>query len=235
MNLCVHFFSSALPVALIGVIITHMIRDHYDTVKQNTGTSAALCIVSKHRTPEEILSYYEQGERIFAENRAEELISKAEVLPADIQWHFIGHLQRNKVRKILPYVSMIQSLDSIALADVIEKEAARIGKVIPVLAEFHLALEDTGKSGLDASEADALFAHCEKLEHVRIEGIMAMGPHTDNRNRIREVFTQGRELFDTLKKTYDIHILSMGMSDDYTEALACGSNMVRIGTYLFEK
>lgn len=212
-----------------------MIRDHYDTVKQNIGNAASLCIVSKHRTPEEILSYYEQGERIFAENRAEELIHKAEVLPSDIQWHFIGHLQRNKVRRILPFVSMIQSLDSIALADVIEKEAARTGRIVPVLAEFHLATEDTGKSGLDAKDADALFAHCAKLEHVRIDGIMAMGPHTDNRDRIREVFTQGRELFDTLKKTYDIHILSMGMSDDYTEALACGSNMVRIGTYLFEK
>ncbi len=214
-----------------------MIRAHYESVKRNTGSQASLCIVSKHRSPEEILSYYDEGERIFAENRADELVRKASQLPKDIEWHFIGHLQRNKVRQILPVTVMIQSLDSIALADVIEKEAARINKVMPVLAEFHLAQEDTSKTGLSVSQADELFAHCKDLPYVRIEGIMVMGPHTDDKERIAEVFRKAKDLFDDLKSRYgeEIRILSMGMSSDYETALECGSNMVRIGTYLFEE
>lgn len=214
-----------------------MIREHYDLVKKNIAGRASLCIVSKHRSTDEILSYYELGERIFAENRADELTAKAEVLPKDIEWHFIGHLQRNKVRRILPVTSMIQSLDSIELADVIEKEAARIDKVMPVLAEFHLAGEDTNKSGLPAGQADALFEHCRNLPHVRIEGIMVMGPHTDDEKRITEVFEEAHKLFTTLQEKYgeEIRILSMGMSSDYETALRCGSGMVRIGTYLFEE
>ncbi len=214
-----------------------MIRDHYDLVKKNIAGRASLCIVSKHRSTEEILSYYELGERIFAENRADELLAKAEVLPGDIEWHFIGHLQRNKVRRILPVTAMIQSLDSIELADVIEKEAARIDKTMPVLAEFHLAGEDTNKSGLPADQADALFEHCRTLEHVQIKGIMVMGPHTDDEKRISEVFSEAHKLFLSLQEKYgeEIHILSMGMSSDYETALRCGSGMVRIGTYLFEE
>ena len=214
-----------------------MIRAHYESVKRNTGTQAALCIVSKHRSPEEILSYYDEGERIFGENRADELVRKASQLPQDIRWQFIGHLQRNKVRQILPVTAMIQSLDSIALADVIEKEAARINMVMPVLAEFHLAEEDTAKTGLAQDQADELFSHCRGLPHVRIEGIMVMGPHTDDKERIAEVFQKAKDLFDDLRNRYgeDIRILSMGMSSDYETALKCGSNMVRIGTYLFEE
>lgn len=214
-----------------------MIQAHYDTVKRNIGPGVQLCAVTKRRSLEEILSLYEAGERIFAENRADELIARAEALPKDIQWHFIGHLQRNKVRRLLPYVSMIQSLDSIALAEEIEKEAARLNRIVPVLAEFHLALEDTGKSGLSPDQAEEVFDRCFALAHLRPEGIMVMGPHGADQKRIAEVFTAARRLYESLQERYgsDIRILSMGMSSDYETAVSCGSNMVRIGTYLFEE
>ena len=213
-----------------------MNTSHYETVKNTVKDKAQLCIVTKRHTVDEIMPFYDLGERIFAENRADELIPKAEQMPKDIQWHYIGHLQRNKVRKVLPYVSMIQSLDSIGLADVLEKEAARIDKVIPVLAEFHLASEDTNKSGLGKEDAKAFFDHCQTLDHIKLEGIMVMGPHTDDKERIAEVFNDAYALFKELQETYgeEIRILSMGMSADYPIAVACGSTMVRIGTYLFQ-
>ena len=214
-----------------------MIRNHYETVK-NSLNGAELCIVTKYRSTEEILSYYAEGERIFAENHAQELLAKAPLLPDDIRWQFIGHLQRNKVRSILPYVSCIQSLDSLELAKVIEKEAARIGKTVSVLAEFHLAEEDENKTGLQKEDASAFFTEVMKLEHLDLCGIMAMGPHTQDSERICSVFREGKELFDALQKEYGsekIRILSMGMSSDYTLALSCGSTMVRIGTYLFQE
>ena len=196
-----------------------------------------LCVVTKRRTDEEVMSYYEEGERIFAENRAQDLIRRASALPDDISWQFIGHLQKNKVRSILPVVSCIQSLDSIALAEIIEKEAARINKTVDVLAEFHLASEDENKTGLNPDEAFAFFDEVMKLEHLNLSGIMAMGPHTDDEQLVRDVFLQGKKLFDALQERYGkdrITTLSMGMSSDYKTALTCGSTMVRIGTYLFE-
>ena len=182
------------------------------------------------------MSYYHEGERIFAENRAQDLCARASRMPDDIRWQFIGHLQRNKVRSVLPYVSCIQSLDSLRLAQTIEEEAARIRKTVDVLAEFHLASEDSRKTGLDAAEASAFFAEVSQLAHLHLKGIMVMGPHTDDRDRIRTVFLQGKELFDSLREEYggDIGVLSMGMSADWDIALSCGSTMVRVGTYLFE-
>ena len=213
-----------------------MIREHYEQVKSSLH-GAVLCIVTKRRTDEEVMSYYEEGERIFAENRAQDLIRRASALPDDISWQFIGHLQKNKVRSILPVVSCIQSLDSISLAEIIEKEAARINKTVDVLAEFHLASEDENKTGLNPDEAFAFFDEVMKLEHLNLCGIMAMGPHTDDEQRVRDVFLQGKKLFDALQERYGkdrITTLSMGMSSDYKTALSCGSTMVRIGTYLFE-
>ncbi len=213
-----------------------MIREHYEQVKASLH-GAVLCVVTKRRTDEEVMSYYEEGERIFAENRAQDLIRRASALPDDISWQFIGHLQKNKVRSILPVVSCIQSLDSIALAEIIEKEAARINKTVDVLAEFHLASEDENKTGLNPDDAFAFFDEVMKLEHLNLCGIMAMGPHTDDEQRVRDVFLQGKKLFDALQERYGkdrITTLSMGMSSDYKTALSCGSTMVRIGTYLFE-
>lgn len=214
-----------------------MIRNHYEKVKENIG-SARLCIVTKKRSVAEIMSYYEAGERDFAENKAQELLRKVPELPEDIRWHFIGHLQRNKVKDILPHVSLIQSLDSLRLAEAIEKEAAKLDRRISVLTEFHLAGEDTEKTGLPAEEAESFISTVSTFPHLQIEGIMVMGPHTGNTERIEEVFRQAHDLYIRLQEKFGeqtIHILSMGMSSDYQTAAACGSTMVRIGTYLFEE
>ena len=214
-----------------------MIREHYDNVKKEIASSpqdVTLCIVTKYRSIEEILTYYNAGERDFAENRVKDLVEKAAVLPEDIRWHCIGHLQRNKVRTVLPYVSLIQSLDSKELADVIEKEAARINKDIDVLAEVHLATEDENKTGLSAEELLPFLTYLKTLPHIRCKGIMAMGPHTDDAGRIHEVFHKASEVFAEAKKRFpELVHLSMGMSGDYPIALAEGATMVRIGTYLF--
>lgn len=215
-----------------------MIKEHYEKVLQTAGSSIQLCVVSKRRSTEDILSYYDAGERIFAENHADELLRKAAVLPDDIEWHFIGHLQRNKVKSILPAVTCIQSLDSRRLADEIEKQAARLGRAVDVLCEFHMASQDANKSGHDPADALPFTDYCMSLPHLNVCGIMAMGPHTDSTDEIRKVFLQTEELFRRLQEIYTpevIHTLSMGMSSDYPIAAACGSTMFRIGSYLFEE
>ena len=142
------------------------------------------------------------GERIFAENRTAELVSKVAALPKDIAWHYIGHLQRNKVKDILPIVSCIQSLDNIALAKVIEKEATKRNRTVDVLIELHLADEDTNKSGLDPADVE-IFTNflLQECPHIKIQGLMTMGPHTDDEVRIHEVFTKAQEIFKTSSRT----------------------------------
>lgn len=208
----------------------------YKTILSELAGRAELCAVTKRHTAEEIRIAYDLGQRVFGENKAQELIRKAQVLPDDIQWHFIGHLQRNKVKDILPYVSCIQSLDSLRLAETIEKEAAKAERIVPCLLEFHLATDDLNKTGLPASEAFSMMEACAALPHIRVDGIMAMGPHTDSEDAIRTVFQEGRNLFEQLKASYpDIHTLSMGMSDDYPLAVEAGATMVRIGSKLFKE
>ena len=214
-----------------------MIQAHYEKVKKACGEQARLCVVSKKRSKEEIMSYYDAGERIFGENHAQELLGKID-LPADIQWQFIGHLQRNKVKSIVPYVSCIQSLDSLELAKEIDKQCAKLNKTMDVLCEFHMADEDGNKSGHDPADADAFVRSCMQFAHLNVCGIMAMGPHTNDTERIREGFLKTHALYVHLQSLYgasQIHTLSMGMSSDYEIALACGSNMVRVGTYLFKE
>ena len=207
--------------------------EHYEEVKERLKGRAVLCAVSKMHTAEEIRTAYDRGQRIFGENKANELAAKAEALPKDIEWHFIGHLQRNKVKTVLPHVSCIQSLDSERLAQEIEKEAAKLDKTVSCLLEFHLALEDENKTGLPEEDALEILKAC-RLPHLRIEGIMAMGPHTEDEAEIRAVFERARALFERLRQEDpNIRILSMGMSDDYPIAVSCGANLVRIGSYLF--
>lgn len=214
-----------------------MIQAHYEKVKKACGEQARLCVVSKKRSKEEIMSYYDAGERIFGENHAQELLGKID-LPADIQWQFIGHLQRNKVKSIVPYVSCIQSLDSLELAKEIDKQCAKLNKTMDVLCEFHMVDEDENKSGHDPADADAFVKSCMQFANLNVCGIMAMGPHTNDTERIRDVFMKTHALYVHLQSLYgasQIHTLSMGMSSDYEIALACGSNMVRVGTYLFKE
>ena len=198
-----------------------------------------LVAVSKFHPVEKLMEAYSAGQRIFGESRVQELVQKAQEMPADVQWHFIGHLQTNKVRALLPHVSLIHSVDSERLLDCIDKEAERIGRTVDVLLQIHVAQEEA-KFGFTLQEITQL-ADSGKLtamSHVRVVGVMAMATNTDDDAEIRREFAEAHHVFYTLKDGCffgDEHFceLSMGMSDDYRLAIAEGSTMVRIGTTIF--
>lgn len=198
-----------------------------------------LVAVSKFHPVEKLMEAYSAGQRIFGESRVQELVQKAQEMPADVQWHFIGHLQTNKVRALLPHVSLIHSVDSERLLDCIDKEAERIGRTVDVLLQIHVAQEEA-KFGFTLQEITQL-ANSGKLtamSHVRVIGVMAMATNTDDDAEIRREFAEAHHVFYTLKDGCffgDEHFceLSMGMSDDYRLAIAEGSTMVRIGTTIF--
>lgn len=191
-----------------------------------------LVIVSKNQPKEAILQYYNRGYRDFGENKAQELLTKTD-LPDDINWHFIGHLQTNKVKQIIPHVKMIQSVDSLNLAIEINKQASKINKIIDVLIEFNLSKEKS-KYGLSKEEAFLFINRCSMLKNISIRGIMVMGPNSEDINQIKAVFKEAKQLFDKLKEKYpSMDTLSMGMSADYKIAIEEGSTMVRIGSLLF--
>jgi pyridoxal phosphate enzyme (YggS family) len=203
-----------------------------------TDQGVTLIAVSKTKPASDIQALYDLGHREFGENYVQELIEKAPLLPADIHWHFIGHLQRNKVKFILPFVYLIHSVDSLRLLLEIEKQAARLGRKVHVLLQIYIAGEET-KFGLDEPELDALFHHIEKqpLQHVHILGLMGMASFSDDQSKVENEFLTLRKIFDQYKKRpashVDFQILSMGMSGDYPFAIRQGSNMVRIGSLLF--
>jgi pyridoxal phosphate enzyme (YggS family) len=192
--------------------------------------SVSLVAVSKTKSAGEIQELYDLGQRDFGENYVQELVKKAEVLPADIRWHFIGHLQSNKVKLIIPLVQLIQSVDSLKLLEEINKQAAKASRVIDCLLQVHIASEET-KFGLDEKELGDLFRALpeKKLEHVRITGLMGMASFTEDAKKIKEEFSILKRLYDT----YRLQTLSMGMTSDYKIAIEEGSNMVRIGSLLF--
>ena len=198
-----------------------------------------LVAVSKFHPVEKLMEAYSAGQRIFGESRVQELVQKAQEMPADVQWHFIGHLQTNKVRALLPHVSLIHSVDSERLLDCIDKEAERIGRTVDVLLQIHVAQEEA-KFGFTLQEITQL-ANSGKLtamSHVRVVGVMAMATNTDDDAEIRREFAEAHHVFYTLKDGCffgDEHFceLSMGMSDDYQDAIAEGSTMIRVGTAIF--
>lgn len=198
-----------------------------------------LVAVSKFHPAEYVRAAYDAGQRIFGESREQELAQKVKELPSDIQWHFIGHLQTNKVRFIAPYIHMIETVDSLRLLREIEKQAAACGRVINVLLELHIAQEAT-KSGLSPADCMLLLEGGEwrKMEHVHISGLMMMASNTDDEEQIEREFNQGAALFDTVKHRYFVDddafaVRSWGMSDDYKIAVSCRSTMVRVGTAIF--
>lgn len=201
---------------------------------------ARLIAVSKMHGPEAIMDLYAQGQRDFGENWVQELVDKQEKLPSDIRWHFIGHLQTNKVKYIAPFVHLIHSVDSLKLLQEINKQAAKAARVIPCLLEFKIAEEDS-KHGLeDLPSAVALLESPEfaALNHVKIAGVMGMASFSDDTTQVRAEFRQLAGLFQALKARFfanqpDFKEISMGMSGDYLLALEEGSTMVRIGTLLF--
>lgn len=197
-----------------------------------------LVAVSKFHPTEAILEAYNANQRIFGESRAVELVEKAKVLPLDIKWHFIGHLQTNKVRMIMPHVSLIHSVDSERLLHLIDVEAKRLNRQIDVLLQVFVAQEET-KFGFECDELIKLAnsGAFEQLNNVHITGVMGMASNTDNQNRIRQDFKEIKNCFDIIGKAINMpdyyqHI-SMGMSDDYLIAIEEGSNMVRIGSTIF--
>ncbi len=207
---------------------------HYQKVLKAIDGHAELLVVSKYHSVEEAMEYYALGVRHFGENRMQELLPKVEAMPKDIAWHFLGHLQTDKVKKVVPAVSMIQSLDSIALADKIESVCARIGKNMPCLIELLLAEDEGKKTGLSSDELDALMEHCAQLPHIEVKGIMVMGPNVDDVDQIRATFQKGYRIFKGLQGRYpNVSVYSAGMSDDFEIALEEGSTQVRIGSYLF--
>ena len=193
-----------------------------------------IVVVTKNHSAEEIKNLYEMGFHVFGENRMQEMKTKLNVYMPEARWHFIGHLQTNKVRDAVRYCDMIQSVDSEKLLLKINEEAKRQGKIMDVLLQVNIAEEDT-KYGFRYDEVEDIVKQYYGLSNLRIRGIMVIGPHTDDRKRIAEVFHKGKVLFDKLESNYQhIRYLSMGMSSDYEIALGEGSNMLRLGRIMFD-
>ncbi|MDE7406816.1 MAG: YggS family pyridoxal phosphate-dependent enzyme [Muribaculaceae bacterium] len=215
--------------------IADRIRHYRDELPENV----TLIAVSKFHPAEAIEEAYAAGQRDFGESRAPEFVAKAKVLPDDIRWHFIGHLQTNKVRMIMPYVAMIQSVDSTRLLTLINDEAQRIGRTVDVLLQVHVAAEET-KTGFTPDELEAMAEAGlpASLSAIRVRGLMGMATNTDNKGRVDADFRRLHDLYmrysnDQRIAAGALDTLSMGMSHDYTQALMCGSTMVRIGTDIF--
>ena len=215
------------------------VKENLLKVKQTLHEGIELVAVSKFHPKEYIEEAYTAGQRIFGESREQELKQKHQELPQDIEWHFIGHLQTNKVKYIAPYVSMIEAVDSIRLLREIEKQAAKVERVIDVLLELHIANEET-KSGMTLDECREMLAEGEwkSMSHIRIRGIMMMASNVDDENQIRQEFITAADFFDEVKAKYfadnnDFSVRSYGMSGDYLIAQECRSTMVRIGTTIF--
>ncbi|HUR67332.1 MAG TPA: YggS family pyridoxal phosphate-dependent enzyme [Chitinophagaceae bacterium] len=191
--------------------------------------------VSKTKPVEDILALYELGHRDFGENYVQELVDKASQLPKDIRWHFIGHLQSNKVKLITPSVQLIHGVDSLKLLQEINKQAAKAGRVQDCLLQVHIAREET-KFGLDEEELNSILSQYDKLVAVRVCGLMGMASFTSDMDKVRSEFGKLRSIFDKLRTANsELSILSMGMSADHKIAIEEGSNMVRIGSLLFSE
>lgn len=210
------------------------IADNLKKIKKEIPQDVTLVAISKTKTNEEILEAYEAGQRIFGENRVQELEVKHQELPKDIQWHMVGHVQRNKVRDMAAFVSLIHAVDSLRLLNRIDREAKNNDRVIDCLLQVKIAEEET-KHGMDENELRELLQSKEfkSLENVRIKGLMGMATFTDDESQISREFEKLKKIYDSLKEDYDFTILSMGMSGDFPIALNHGSNMVRVGSAIF--
>ncbi|MDE6485783.1 MAG: YggS family pyridoxal phosphate-dependent enzyme [Duncaniella sp.] len=198
-----------------------------------------LVAVSKFHPVEALRCAYDAGQRVFAESRAQELAAKAPALPDDIEWHFIGHLQTNKVRSVIPHVALIQSVDSARLLQAISSEAVKLGKTVDVLLEVNVSADGT-KTGMSPEDFAALTDEYDPKLYpgVRVRGLMGMATFTDDRTVVRRDFEALRQLFEKLRagafaSAPEFDTLSMGMSDDRDIAIDCGSTMVRVGTDIF--
>jgi hypothetical protein len=213
--------------------------ERFDKIKSTIPADVALVAVSKTYSIEVIQEAYNLGQRVFGENRVQELTSKFEALPKDIDWHLIGHLQKNKVKYIAPFVKLIHAVDSLELLQTIEKEGKKLNRKIPCLIQIHIAKEDT-KFGISPEDVETFFEleEIRMLEFAEIHGLMGMATFTDNLTQVEKEFETLAQLFNAIKSkslSYLPHFnqLSMGMSGDYTIAIEKGSTMVRVGSALF--
>ena len=215
------------------------IAENITSIKQKILSSVKLVAVSKTRPVSDILIAYNTGQRYFGENRVQELLNKKDLLPGDIEWHLIGHLQSNKVKSIVPFISMIQSVDSYKLLQTINSEAVKISRVVDCLLQIHIAKEDT-KFGFSMNELTELLESQEflKMENVRLCGVMGMATFTSDTGQVRKEFGYLADCLKTLKNRYfsgnsSFKEISMGMSGDYEIAVKEGSTIVRIGSLIF--
>lgn len=213
------------------------IANNITVLKNSLPTSVTLVAVSKTKPVEDIMEAYNAGQRVFGENKIQDMVEKYEQLPKDIQWHMIGHVQRNKVKYMAPFVSLIHGVDSLKLLKEINKQAKKHNRVIDCLLQMHIAQEST-KFGMDEEELFALLTSSEitSLKNINIVGLMGMATFTSNQEQIEKEFKHLKNVFDKVKQTRNsLTVLSMGMSGDYKIAIKCGSTMVRIGSSIFGK
>ena len=216
-----------------------MIAQQIKSITDQLPQGVRLIAVSKFHPAEAIMEAYQAGQHLFGENHVQELVQKQAELPQDISWHFIGHLQTNKVKYLVPFVSLIHSIDSLKLLTTVNKEAQKVGRVVPCLLQLHIAHEET-KFGFSPEECRELLASnvLQELPHVRVSGLMGMATNTDDVAEVRREFKELKSLFDEWKHTYFPHDeqfkeLSMGMSGDYPIAIEEGSTLIRVGTSIF--
>jgi len=216
-----------------------MIKENLINTKNSIPANVTLVAVSKTKPNELIKEAYSSGQRIFGENKAQELKNKAEVLPKDIEWHFIGHLQSNKVKYIAPYASLIHSIDSLKLLIEVNKQALKNNRIIDCLLQFHIATEES-KFGLSLEEVDKLLTSNEfsSLKNIRIVGVMGMASFINSEEQVRSEFARLKQIFIELKNSFFkqskiFKTISMGMSGDFKIAIEEGSTMVRVGSAIF--
>lgn len=215
------------------------VKENLLEVKSELSEGVELVAVSKYHPVEALQEAYDAGQRIFGESHVQELVAKEQVLPKDIVWHFIGHLQTNKVKYIAPFISLIHAVDTLKLLKEIDKQGAKVGRTINCLLQMHIAKEET-KFGFAPNELTLMLAKGEwkELKNVKIVGLMCMATNTDDDSQVKSEFHYARTVFDSVKEEYfasdaDFKELSMGMSGDYLIAMEEGSTLVRVGSKIF--
>jgi len=209
------------------------IKQNLVQIKSTIPEHVTLVAVSKTKPVSDLMQAYDAGQRIFGENKIQEMAEKWEEMPKDIQWHMIGHVQTNKVKFMAPFVSLIHGVDSLKLLQEINKQALKNNRIIDCLLQIHIAEEET-KFGLDENELNELISSSEfkELKNIRTLGLMGMATFTEDQNQIKKEFQHLKSIFDSIQNE-DFSIISMGMSGDYKLAIECGSTMVRIGSSIF--
>ncbi|RXR16264.1 YggS family pyridoxal phosphate-dependent enzyme [Flavobacterium amnicola] len=214
------------------------IQQNLNNIKATLPPQVTLVAVSKTKPVSDLMEAYNAGQRIFGENKIQEMTEKWEVMPKDIEWHMIGHVQTNKVKFMAEYVSLIHGVDSLKLLEEINKQAKKHNRIIPCLLQIYIAKEET-KFGLDEKELEEILQSEEvkQMDNIKITGLMGMATFTEDQNQIKQEFQYLKSIFDKVKSlsiaNCQFSTLSMGMSGDYQLAIACGSTMIRVGSSIF--